>query len=287
MADYIQDGAALIELGAGALRKTAILLDAIERQGKKITFYALDLDHTELVRTLSQLSGRYRNVSLYGLWGTYDDGCDWLSSIEEQQRVLLWLGSSIGNLTRRKCSKTNEIFAPPSFFSLTNASSAYYTEEAKQFVHGFGRVLRPGVDKFIIAIDSKYNAVSAMTKAYNDSEGVTSEFALNLLDSLDAMLGKAALNRESFEYCPYFNQAEGRNEAYLRCKSPVDVTVANKRIQVREEELIRFAYSHKYDNAERELLWSAANCYVEEEWLHSPCSRGRGRYSISLVAFHA
>lgn len=158
------------------------------------------------------------------------------------------------------------------------------SEEAKDFVHGFGRALQPGVDKFIIAMDSKYNPVSAMTQAYNDSQGVTREFALNLLDSLNARLGAPALKRDSFEYCPYFNQAEGRNEAYLRCKRPVFVNVANMQFNVRNEELIRFAYSHKYDNAERELLWSAAKCYVEEEWLHSPCDE-KARYSISLVAF--
>lgn len=104
MASWIQDGAALIELGAGALRKTAILLDAIERQGKSITFYALDLDHSELVRTLAQLEGRYRNITLCGLWGTYDDGRKWLASMQEHQKILLWLGSSIGNLSRCKYS---------------------------------------------------------------------------------------------------------------------------------------------------------------------------------------
>ncbi|EPQ26821.1 uncharacterized protein PFL1_05456 [Pseudozyma flocculosa PF-1] len=257
MAEWIKDGAALVELGAGALRKTAILLDAIERQGKRITFYALDLDHSELTRTLAELEGRYRHITLCGLWGTYDDGRAWLASTNEEQRVLLWLGSSIGNLSR---------------------------QEAKDFLHSFGRALRPGIDKFIVAMDSKYNAVSSMTRAYNDSEGVTASFALNLLDAFNAKVGFKALPPSSFCYSPFFNQAQGRNEAYLRARHGVRFEVNGIAVEVRDEELIRFAYSHKYDNAERDLLWRAAEANVEQEWLHSPQS-GRARYSISLLSF--
>ncbi|CEL52053.1 Meiotically up-regulated gene 158 protein OS=Schizosaccharomyces pombe (strain 972 / ATCC 24843) GN=mug158 PE=1 SV=4 [Rhizoctonia solani AG-1 IB] len=77
----------VIELGAGALRKTSHFLLALARAAKpinpgeqpEISYYALDLERPELVRTLhelstsigKELSGR---VSFGGMWGTYDGG---------------------------------------------------------------------------------------------------------------------------------------------------------------------------------------------------------------------
>ena len=59
------------------LRKVKILLDALERAGKDITYYALDLDRSELERTLAEVPS-YEKVRCLGLWGTYDDGMTWL-----------------------------------------------------------------------------------------------------------------------------------------------------------------------------------------------------------------
>lgn len=87
-----------------ALRKTALVLDAIEAQKKRITYFALDLDKSELIRTLRELYGRYTHVGLAGLWGTYDDGCVWLKQFNDCPKVILWLGSSVGNMTRSKNS---------------------------------------------------------------------------------------------------------------------------------------------------------------------------------------
>ncbi|EJD41459.1 hypothetical protein AURDEDRAFT_115403 [Auricularia subglabra TFB-10046 SS5] len=76
-------GATVLELGAGALRKTSHLLKAFAQHAPGTTYYALDLEHRELVRTLegitapgSELSetldrGR---VDVRGLCGTYEDG---------------------------------------------------------------------------------------------------------------------------------------------------------------------------------------------------------------------
>jgi uncharacterized SAM-dependent methyltransferase len=79
------------------LRKVNLLLEAIERTGKNIDYYALDLSRKELERTLAQLPA-YKHVRSHGLWGTYDDGREWLkhSSNIRRQKCVLSLGSSIG-----------------------------------------------------------------------------------------------------------------------------------------------------------------------------------------------
>lgn len=68
IANLIEHGSIVLELGSGALRKTNILLQALEAQAKDIDYYALDLDRNELVRTLQQLMpGNFKHVRCHGL----------------------------------------------------------------------------------------------------------------------------------------------------------------------------------------------------------------------------
>lgn len=74
-----------------------LLLEAFERAGKEIDYYALDLSRQELERTLAQLPA-YKHVKSHGLWGTYDDGREWLKRPANirRQKCVVSLGSSIG-----------------------------------------------------------------------------------------------------------------------------------------------------------------------------------------------
>lgn len=74
-----------------------LLLEAFERAGKEIDYYALDLSRQELERTLAQLPV-YKHVKSHGLWGTYDDGREWLKHPANisRQKCVVSLGSSIG-----------------------------------------------------------------------------------------------------------------------------------------------------------------------------------------------
>lgn len=74
-----------------------LLLEAFERAGKEIDYYALDLSRLELERTLAQLPV-YKHVKSHGLWGTYDDGREWLKRPANirRQKCVVSLGSSIG-----------------------------------------------------------------------------------------------------------------------------------------------------------------------------------------------
>lgn len=73
------------------LRKIKILLDALETAEKNVDYYALDLDRSELQRTLSAVPS-YKHVRCSGLHGTYDDGLAWLKQYEARPKTILWLG---------------------------------------------------------------------------------------------------------------------------------------------------------------------------------------------------
>lgn len=72
-------------------------MQALEKAGKDVDYYALDLSLKELERTLAQLPS-YNHVRAHGLLGTYDDGREWLKnpSNSSRQKCILSLGSSIG-----------------------------------------------------------------------------------------------------------------------------------------------------------------------------------------------
>ena len=127
MARQIKPGSMIVELGSGNLRKTGILLEALEMMGQPFYYYALDLSLSELERTLSDIP-TYDNVRTFGLHGTYDDGLEWLKQEgnSEKPKCIMSLGSSIGNFTR---------------------------EEAHGFLKGFADVLNSETDSLLIGLD--------------------------------------------------------------------------------------------------------------------------------------
>lgn len=92
------------------MRKVNLLLQAFEKSGKNIKYFALDLDRRELERTLGQLPA-YKHVRSHGLWGTYDDGREWLKQPfnVERQKCVLSLGSSIGECGLDRCFDWMEV----------------------------------------------------------------------------------------------------------------------------------------------------------------------------------
>lgn len=128
------------------LRKVDVLLSALDRAGKQnIRYFALDLDHGELVRTLEDAPG-YQNVSCYGLWGSYDDGFRWLQNMNHRidPVTLLFLGSSIGNFPRPVCC---------------------------EFMKNISQTLRPEKgDTLLVAFDH-CNDWEKVWKAYHDPQG--------------------------------------------------------------------------------------------------------------------
>src|SRR5579862_7079406 len=81
------------------LRKTAYLLEALDRLKLHLTYYALDVDRDELERSLRALNSTYRYVKVAGFLGTYQDGMATLKDIRKS-KAILWLGSSAANMDR-------------------------------------------------------------------------------------------------------------------------------------------------------------------------------------------
>ena len=226
------------------LRKVRLLLEALEKAGKEVSYYALDLSGPELERTLNAVQGVYRHVKCYGLLGTYDDGLAWLKSPEifQKPKAILWMGSSIGNLKR---------------------------PQAADFLRGFTDILKDG-DTMILGVDGCQSR-SKVFGAYNDKKGVTRDFILNGLLHANQLLGKSAFDLSKWIYLGEYDAEEGRHQAFV---SPTeDVTIAGSVIKAGER--VRIEESYKYSPVKIAKLWSIAGLvphakYGLEDYRESP-----------------
>ncbi|XP_037049532.1 ergothioneine biosynthesis protein 1-like [Bradysia coprophila] len=250
LAGRVNNGTIIVELGSGSLTKTQLILRAMERNKKCVTYYALDLNRNELERSLSSLDGPFKYIQLVGLVGTYDQAIPWLKQQypnKTTQKLVLWLGSSVGNHTRRE--------------------SAIFL---RQFVCS---CLQPG-DFVVIGFDRR-NDPSTVLKAYNDEHGITGKFIMNCLSHVNSILGEPFFNLDDFEYHSTYQENYGRHVSHFRAKRAVNLVYRKERlsddvtIPVEQGELIHLEFSHKYSNSEIAQLLEAAELDLVQTWSDS------------------
>jgi L-histidine Nalpha-methyltransferase / hercynylcysteine S-oxide synthase len=245
-----------LTLYTSALRKTSLILKALQENRRNITYYALDLDLQELERSLSSL-GTFDNVKLVGLLGTYDDGVEWLSTKFDKStpKTIMWLGSSVGNLDR---------------------------EEAGQFIGRIQEQCMMEGDNFFIGIDQR-NDPQKIALAYNEPAGITREFIMNGLDHINDMLEQPFIDRNNFEYISDYRQDEGRHVAHYKAVRDCVLKYrpsngALTQIVVIKDEMIYVESSYKYSPAEMDTLVDTAGLDFNGRWTDS-----QNQYSMLMA----
>ena len=165
--------------------------------------------------------------------------------------MILWLGSSIGNLGR---------------------------DEAAQFLSELRNDLGPE-DRLLVGIDLRKDR-ETLEKAYDDSEGVTARFNLNLLDRINRELG-GSFDKELFEHRATWQETPGRVKSDLVSLKAQTVKIVELDLVVEfdEGEAIHTEYSYKYSTDEIDSLAGEAQLRRERTWLDA-----EGRFSVSLFA---
>lgn len=249
IAQHIQPGSIVVELGSGNLRKVNILLQAIDRAGKSVEYYAVDLSLPELKRTFSEIpTAGYKHVKCFGLYGTYDHALEWLKSeeVRAKPKLILWLGSSLGNFKRA---------------------------EVAPFLTGFREAIQPG-DTMLIGIDSCKQS-DRVYHAYNDKEGVTHEFTLNGLKHANRIMDEAVFNLEDWEAIGEYDVKNGRHHAFV---SPIKDVVVDG-VPISRGERVRIEESYKFSRQEISDLWEGAKLAE-----NSVFPNARGDYGLYLVS---
>ena len=229
----------LVELGSGSSTKTRILLEAAMERFGETQYSPIDVSAEILTDTVNDLNQRYPELQLEAVAGRYEFGMEYILNHSTTSNCIMWLGSSIGNLTR---------------------------VEAAQFL----REVRKNIgdkDSLLLGIDLR-KGPEILEPAYDDASGVTADFNLNLLDRINTELG-GNFERRHFHHKAVYNVEEGRIEMYLISDLDQEIEIQNlgTSISFKKDEMILTEYSYKYSHAEIKALAEAAGFFLEQQWL--------------------
>ena len=214
--------AVVVEFGCGSARMTRTVLDALEHAGHDVSYVAMDVSEGMLRQAARGLLREYPQLRIHGIVGDYERDLHRLPA--GRQRLVLFLGSTIGNLTR--------------------AATA-------DFLRALRRQLVPG-DHFLLGVDL-VKPVEILEAAYNDRAGVTAEFNRNVLRVINRELD-ADFAVDRFEHVAFFNRAHSQIEMHLRARTAHRVTIRKLQLTVpfTAGETIHTEISRKFTHAEVE-----------------------------------
>lgn len=215
MAAAIGHDMVFIELGSGSGRKTRILLEAIAPRA----YLPIDISREQLIDSATAIAREFPHVQVHAVCADYsnhDFTLPPLDALRTNRRVVYFPGSTIGNFT---------------------------PADARQFLQGTARLAGPG-GGLLIGVDLK-KSPSLLHAAYNDAQGITAAFNLNLLSRINRELG-ADFDLAAFEHCAFYDESLGRVEMHLRARSAQRVKLADRTFSFAEGETIHTENSCKY-----------------------------------------
>ncbi len=208
----------LVELGAGDGHKTNLLLEAALKQKLDFQYVPIDISEAAMRKMVDGYKVSHPDLIVQGVVSEYFDAITWITSLEKRRNLVLFLGSNIGNFTKA---------------------------HARVFLRSLWKALNPG-DLVLIGFDLKKD-IPTMIRAYNDSEGLTARFNLNLLQRINRDLN-ADFDLDKFQFHASYDVFSGAIESYLVSLERQTVTVheLNTQFDFLPWEPIHMEYSYKY-----------------------------------------
>jgi len=192
----------LVELGSGSSTKTRYLLDAYQQQGQFLRYLPVDVSGGILKDTAQHLLHDYPSLTLHGLVGTYEQALTHLPAPLAPCRMVAFIGSTLGNLFPAECD------------ALLGRISA---------------AMAAG-DYFLLGVDLQKDP-AIIERAYNDSQGVSAAFNLNMLHHLNHRFG-GNFQPDQFRHVAYYNSDAHQIEAYIESQVAQTVTLAKLNLTV-------------------------------------------------------
>jgi len=241
----------LVELGSGSAAKTRILLEAFLSRSDELRYVPVDISHTMLEESSLTLLEEYAHLEIVAIAGEYHDGLRQLRAVVEGPKLILWLGSNVGNFERA---------------------------EAARFLRRVQDTMSPS-DRLLVGIDLRKDR-AILEKAYDDSQGITAQFNLNILARINCELG-GHFDLEAFRHRAVYNEEIGRIEMYLVSTRAQRVAIdqLDLEVQFAAGEAVHTENSYKYSFVEIEALAAAAGLRLQRQWLDAGC-----RFSVNLFA---
>jgi L-histidine Nalpha-methyltransferase len=240
----------VVELGSGSSSKTRLLLERLAARQPRVDYVPIDISASVVTEFGEQLLHDYPSLYIRGLICDYHRGLGELKEPSGQRRLFLFLGSSMGN---------------------------YTPSQAAALLQVIREALGPR-DSLLLGLDLKKDP-AVLHRAYNDAQGVTAAFNLNLLTRINAELG-GQFDLERFAHVAFYNEDAGRIEMHLesRVSQIVPIEALGRGVSLHAGERIHTENSYKFDRGQLERLLAGAGLALREQWLDR-----QGWFSLSLA----
>ena len=235
IAKLVERGAHLIELGSGASVKIRTLLNALPDLAQ---YTAVDISRDFLLQSTKTLASDYPDLDVAAVCADYTQPFQIAvpRNRKSARNVAFFPGSTIGNFT---------------------------PDEAEDFLAGLTGILGSG-SGLLIGVDLKKD-VDVLHAAYDDADGVTAAFNLNLLSRINRELG-ANFDLNMFRHRAVYSEELSRVEMHLVSQKTQTVTIANKSFNFALGEHVHTESSHKYSVSEFRGLCSRAGYVPVATW---------------------
>lgn len=224
---------ALIELGCGSEEKIQLLLKSLRRGNRYIP---IDISREALHNTVGKLKVLYPFLDVQGIRADYTQALSFLFQDSKEKKVILFLGSTIGNFDE---------------------------QERNKFLLGLAEYLNPN-DGLLIGIDL-IKSHSLIERAYNDSQGITAAFNKNMLQRINREL-HANFQVEKFTHHAFYNKEKNRIEMHLISEIAQEVCIGDETFSFLPGETIHTENSYKFDLEEFQQLLANTGLCLRKVW---------------------
>ena len=248
LVEAIGKNAALVEYGSGSSDKTRVLLDALHAQRQLAAYVPIDISHEFLLATAERLRRSYPGLPVLPVAADYTAPYALPDLPPETTRLVVFFpGSTVGNFTR---------------------------DEARAFLGHVARVV--GTDGALLIGVDQWKDEAVLRRAYDDDDGVTAAFNLNLLRRLNRELGADA-DPGAWAHDVRVDPSERRVQMRLRSLRDQTLRVCGRAFAFAEGETVHTEDSHKYTADGFRALAAEAGLSRQRRWTDP-----RGWFAVEL-----
>lgn len=225
-------GRAIVEFGSGSSAKTPILLSEVN----PLAYVPIDISGAYLKESAAALSRQFPDLPIFPVKADFTHALDLPAAIDGTPRLGFFPGSTIGNLV------------VPAAVDLLRLMAATL---------GTGAMLLIGIDRI--------KDRDILLPAYDDAQGVTAAFNLNLLHRINRELA-GSVPVDAFRHVARWNGAETRIEMHLEAVSDISFDIDGWPFSLSQGETIHTENSVKYGPQDARLLLRAGGWTPVSEW---------------------
>ncbi len=235
IARQVGAGRLLIEFGSGSSAKTRLLLDPMRPTG----YVPVDISRQRLAASVASLHDEFEWLQIVPVCADYSRPFVLPAGVAGAPRTAFFPGSSIGNFDEN--------------------DAVDFLQVVREVVGADGQLL--------IGIDLEKDRAT-IERAYNDAQGVTAAFTLNVLHHLNR-IADADFDVDAFAHRARYNSDRGRVEVHLVSSRDQTVDVCRRRIRIRAGETIHVENCYKYDLAQFDALAARGGFVRRTVWRDS------------------